>query len=152
MNRVNSGLAAMVMSVGTLIPLARAQEPDPEITRLREQVETRRKELREAEDRLSQALRRREAGANQLPPLPNGERSPFDLDTDARPKPLTVPSRTLPGPTPQQAKASADPSVVQASAPGEDRIAVIEGKLDRLLEVMEGMRREIEELKRGRGR
>jgi DNA repair exonuclease SbcCD ATPase subunit len=130
----------------------RAQESDPEITRLREQVETRRKELREAEDRLNRALRKAEVRSNQLPPLPGGGRSPFDLDTDARSKPPTVPSRTLPGPTPQVAKASTDPNVAQATSDLEDRLAGLERKLDRLIEEMQEMRREIEGLKRERSR
>jgi hypothetical protein len=142
----------VVLGSGTSIPPASAQEPDSEVTRLREQVESRRKELREAEDRLDQALRRREPGVNPLPSLPSGERSPFDVDTTPRSRPLSPPSRSLPVPTPQGARASVDPAVSQASSAREDRLGALERKLDRLLKEMEGMRREIEGLKQERGR
>jgi hypothetical protein len=133
-----------VLALSLVLP-SRAQQPqaDPEIAKLREEVATRQRELRDAEDRLNQALQKRKPEANPLPPLLNGERAPFELDTPARTRPLVAPSRVLPGPMPQEARMSADPK--------EDRLADVERKLDRLLEAMEGMRRDIEELKRGRG-
>jgi hypothetical protein len=141
-----------LMAIAALLgaPPTWAQEPDDEVARLSEQVAAKRDELRQAEARLHEALRKKIAGTDRLPPLPTADRSPFDLD-EARPsRTLAPPSRSLPIPSSQRTRDAADPSLTRASSAREDRLAELERRLDRLAEEMKGVRREIEELKRER--
>jgi hypothetical protein len=84
-------------------------------------------------------MKRTRTTDGQLPPLPGGESSSFERKSE--PKVLAAPSRSLPGPTP------ADPQVTraassQAEKPENDRLSALEQKMDRLLELMEGLKRE----------
>jgi hypothetical protein len=155
-------ICGLVAGLGLVAGPIRSQESAPEVVQLRQEVEAKRQELRDVENRLAELMKQTRTTEGQRPPLPSGASAP--LERKSEPKVLAPPSRSLPGPAP------ADPQVTraassQAETPENDRLSALEQKMDRLLELMEGLKREfgsmrtdvdgvsrdIRTMKRGRG-
>jgi peptidoglycan hydrolase CwlO-like protein len=142
---MNAGtLLRLILAAGFLAVAATSwSQQDAEIVKLREEVESKRKELRDAEQRLAKAMKTTtvKEKEGELPGLPDQGTSPSE-----RMKPPKLPTRSLPGSIP------ADPQVTRTASSQvqdlqNDRLSALEKKMDRMLELLDAMKREVGSVK-----
>jgi chromosome segregation ATPase len=132
-----------MLAVGFLAVAATSwSQQDPELAKLRQEVELKRKELRDAEQRLAKAMRNTSAvEEGELPGSPDAGQSPFEQAKSPK-----LPARSLPASIP------ADSQVTRAASSQvqdlrSDRLSALEGKMDRILEVLDVVKREVGRVK-----